>query len=265
MPLVEVGEAPATAERTAAALAHWAAALGKTPVRVKDSPGFVVNRILMPYLNEAVLLVTEGLPTEQVDRVMKRFGMPMGPLELLDSVGLDVAAHIAESMAGVLAERFPPNPGFVRMRERGWLGEKNRTGFYRYSGKRKRVNGAAAALLRERQPAGGAARLPQALRATEGRERMVLLMCNEAARCLAEGLTAGAELLDLAMVLGTGWAPHRGGPLRYAADRGYAEVVQALTGLAQRIGKRFEPCEELRRLAAGAASKEGVPASGARG
>jgi 3-hydroxyacyl-CoA dehydrogenase/enoyl-CoA hydratase/3-hydroxybutyryl-CoA epimerase len=244
MPLVEVARSPATGERSVAALAQWAVSLGKTPVLVKDSPGLVVNRVLVPYLNEAVLLVTEGLGIEQVDRVMVRFGMPMGPLELLDQVGLDVAAHIARALQPAFGGRFPDNPAFEQMKNRGWLGQKNGVGFYRYAGKKKRVNRFAQALIRSEQPA-QASRLPLAARLTEARERMVLLMCNEAAACLGEGLAAVRDVIDLAMVMGTGWAPFRGGPLHYTADRGAGEVVEALRTMAQRHGPRFEPCASL--------------------
>ena len=111
MPLVEVIHAPATDKDIAPVLASWAAGLGKTPVVVRDSPGFLVNRILMPYLNEAGMLIAEGMPIEHVDRIMRRFGMPMGPLELLDQVGLDVAAHVARAMRPIFGDRLQPGPG----------------------------------------------------------------------------------------------------------------------------------------------------------
>jgi 3-hydroxyacyl-CoA dehydrogenase/enoyl-CoA hydratase/3-hydroxybutyryl-CoA epimerase len=244
MPLVEVARAPATSETTATRLAQWAASLGKTPVLVKDSRGFVVNRILIPYLNEAVLLVREGLDIEQVDHLMVRFGMPMGPLEVLDQVGLDVAAHIARTIQPAYGDRFVPTLAFERLARRGWLGQKNGIGFYRHQGKKKKQHHAAQAELRLHDPAPSAdylSKLPPAARLQEARERLVLLMCNEAAAVLEEGLAASAEMIDLAMVLGTGWAPHRGGPLRYAADRGREEVVVALKGLAERLGPRFAP------------------------
>ncbi len=252
MPLVEVVQGPDTAPAAVATLARFAVRLGKTPVLVRDGPGFVVNRILMPYLNEAVLLVAEGMAIEQVDRVMKRFGMMAGPLEVLDQVGLDVAAHVASSMGPAMAARFGSNPAFEQMRAAGWLGQKSGQGFYVYRGKKQSPHAAVQALLRTATAAASA--LPPAARLAEARERMVLLSVNEAAAVLAEGLTADAATIDLAMVLGTGWAPHRGGPLRYADDRGPAEVVRALEGLRTRHGQRFEPCAELRRRA-----EAGVP------
>jgi 3-hydroxyacyl-CoA dehydrogenase/enoyl-CoA hydratase/3-hydroxybutyryl-CoA epimerase len=249
MLLVEVARAPTSSASALATLMQWAVQLGKTPVLVRDSPGFVVNRILTPYVNEAVLLVTEGLTIEQVDRVMKRFGMPMGPLELLDQIGLDIAAHVAQSMQPVLAGRFEPNAAFEKLRSAGLLGQKSGRGFYLHAGKKPRINMQAQDLLRGEKFASSAPALPPAARGTEGRERMVLLMVNEAALALSERLAANAETLDLAMVLGAGWAPHRGGPLRYADDRGLADIVQSLTTLATRHGRRFEPCAELKRRA----------------
>jgi len=255
MPLVEVIQGPATTDETVGALVRWAIQLGKTPIVVKDSPGFVVNRILMPYLNEAVLLASEGIPVPDIDKAMRRFGMPMGPLELLDQIGLDVAAHIARAMEPLFADRFPPNPAFHRMQGYGWLGQKNGLGFHRYQGRKKKVHEAAIAVLREGGPrfalmshAGLAPREQMEL----VRRRMVCLMVNEAAACLGEGLAENAAAIDLAMVLGTGWAPHRGGPLRYGEDMGYGRIVADLRELAQQFGPRFEPCAELRRLAANA-------------
>jgi 3-hydroxyacyl-CoA dehydrogenase/enoyl-CoA hydratase/3-hydroxybutyryl-CoA epimerase len=252
MPLVEVVRTPATSERTTAALVQWVIKLGKTPVVVGDGPGFVVNRVLTPYLNEATLLVAEGLSVKGIDATMRRFGMPMGPLELLDQIGLDVAAHVARSLGPVLEGRFEANAAFEKLREQGWLGQKSGRGFYTYRGRKKKVNHLAENLLRAEAPAAAAVSqaLPEAVRLSEARERMVLLMVNEAATALGEGLAADAETIDLAMVLGTGWAPHRGGPLRSADDRGLGTVGEALTALAQRHGKRFTPCPELAKRAA---------------
>ncbi len=248
MPLVEIARTPSTKQEVLDELAEWVVGLGKTPVFVRDSPGFIVNRVLVPYLNEAVLLVAEGVRIERVDEAMRRFGMPMGPLEMLDQVGLDVAADIARSLEPLYAERLAPNPAFAQMKDKGWLGQKSGVGFYRYHGRRARENGEAARLLR-----GDAARQAEAAspedQMAEARERLVLLMVNEAAMCLGEKVADDADTIDLAMVLGTRWAPHRGGPLRYAQQRGYAAVAEALTALARRLGPRFAPCAELRRLA----------------
>jgi 3-hydroxyacyl-CoA dehydrogenase / enoyl-CoA hydratase / 3-hydroxybutyryl-CoA epimerase len=238
MQLVEVVRASATDERTVAALVQWAIALGKTPIVVRDSPGFVVNRILTPYLYEATVLLAEGMKIAEIDHVMKRFGMLMGPLEVLDQVGLDVAAHVADSMAPLLAGRFEANPAFAKMREKKWLGQKTGRGFYTHRGRAKAPNHLAENLLRTEASGEGAA---------EARDRMVLLMVNEAAMALGEQLAETAEAIDLAMVLGTGWAPHRGGPLRYADERGLPAVVEALTSLASRHGPRFAACQELRK------------------
>ncbi len=253
MPLVEVVHAPATAPDVVPPLVRWVVELGKTPVVVKDSPGFVVNRILMPYLNEAVLLVAEGVRVEHVDQTMRRFGMPMGPLELLDQVGLDVAAHAAKSVQAVAGDRFPPNPAFEELCKLGWLGQKSGKGFYTHDGKKKTVHAPATVVVQSAlgpQPSSLTKTLPPAVQMQQARERMVCLMVNEAALCVGEELAEDGEAVDLAMVFGTGWAPHRGGPLHYADDRGHAEIVRVLEDLAKRHGPRFEPCAELRRRAA---------------
>jgi 3-hydroxyacyl-CoA dehydrogenase / enoyl-CoA hydratase / 3-hydroxybutyryl-CoA epimerase len=247
MPLVEVVSAPATAAEIGPRLADWVIALGKAPALVKDGPGFVVNRILIPYLNEAVLLVIEGMRPSLIDETMQRFGMPMGPLALLDQIGLDVAAHVAAGLGPLLNGRFEYNPGFALMQEHGWLGQKSRQGFYRYRRRRRGINDAAVALLRDLPHSHRLEAAPPAELMKAVRERMVLLMVNEAAACLGEGLAESADAVDLAMVLGSGWAPHRGGPLRYAEDRGIASVVDALTELARRYGPRFESSAALRR------------------
>ena len=249
MPLVEVARSARTSDVAVELLRQWSIALGKTPVVVRDRPGFVVNRVLMPYLSEAVLLVGAGLKIAQIDAGMRRFGMPMGPLELLDQIGLDVSAHVAAAMQPLLARRFEPNEAFEKMRTNGWLGQKSGRGFYVHSKKSAIPNALAESLLRGETDAVSRALAPEA-RLAEARERMVLLMVNEAALALSEGLADGAEAIDLAMVLGTGWAPHRGGPLRYADERGLPVVVEALEGLAARRGKRFEACEELKGRAA---------------
>jgi 3-hydroxyacyl-CoA dehydrogenase/enoyl-CoA hydratase/3-hydroxybutyryl-CoA epimerase len=253
MPLVEVVRAPATQDQTIAALVQWASAVGKTPVVLRDSPGFIVNRILFPYLNEAGILVAQGMAVEEVDRVMRRFGMLMGPLELLDQVGLDVAAHAATSMRELFSGRITPHPALERMCARGWLGQKTGRGFYRYVGKSRAVDREAMSALQAElasDPVNNSIRAEIDADSTLARERMVCLTVNEAAACLSEVLAERAEIIDLAMVLGTAWAPHRGGPLRYADDRGVIDIVRTMENLRNRFGPRFEPCKELRERAA---------------
>jgi 3-hydroxyacyl-CoA dehydrogenase/enoyl-CoA hydratase/3-hydroxybutyryl-CoA epimerase len=255
MPLVEVVRGPATDEATVATLTQWAIDLGKMPVVVKDSPGFLVNRILMPYLNEAGLCLASGpLGPEAIDRAMRRFGMPVGPLELLDQVGIDVAFHIEQSMRAIVGERFPPNPLLKLMCEGGCFGVKSGAGFYSYRGIKKKSNVHAltrSSILGIGTQVGKTLTTPQ--QAQGGKDaltqRLVLLMVNEAAACLSEGIVADAQTIDTAMVFGTGWAPHRGGPLHYADTLGIGTVVRQLDELKAKHGPRFEPCAELRRRA----------------
>ncbi len=241
MPLVEVVRGPASDDATIATLTRWAIDLGKTPVVVKDSPGFVVNRVLMPYLIEAVLLLPAIGSAEKIDGRMRRFGMPMGPLELLDQIGLDVAAHIQKTMLPLMGERYGEAlPDFGKWRDKGWLGQKSGVGFYRYTGKPKRPH---AEIVGDLTPESASVK-------DRLIDRLVLSMVNEAASCISEGLACGADAIDLALVLGAGWAPHRGGPLRYADQLGLGEAVGRLEALAKVYGPRFEPCQELRRRAA---------------
>src|SRR5262249_41485704 len=157
--------------------------------------------------------------------------------------------HIGTGLRAAAADRyaplaFDPSSVFSQMVEMGWLGQKNGWGFYRYRGKRKTVNAAALTLLPKDVVADRSmllSGLPPSVAQREAGERMVMLMVNEAARCCEEGLAESPALIDLAMVMGTGWAPHRGGPLHYADDRGLAQVVKALEKLKQRDGQRFAP------------------------
>jgi 3-hydroxyacyl-CoA dehydrogenase / enoyl-CoA hydratase / 3-hydroxybutyryl-CoA epimerase len=246
MPLVEVVPANRTEKQTTDILSSWAVSLGKTPIIVQDSPGFLVNRVLMPYFNEAVFMVSEGLFIDRIDAAMRRFGMPVGPLEVLDQVGLDVAAQIARAIEPVFGDRLELQPAFALMEEKGWLGRKSGAGFYHYRGKRKIANPKVVEALRADVPAAVAA--SRADQFSMIQERLVGLMVNESARCLEEKLVDSAETVDLALVLGAGWAPHRGGPLRFSQDHGIEKIIQSLTALAQIYGPRYEPCQALRSL-----------------
>ena len=243
MPLVEVIRGERTSDETVATIFALAKTLGKTPVVVKDAPGFLVNRILAPYLSEAVRLVAEGCRIEDVDATMTRFGMPVGPLALLDDIGLDVAAKAGEVLQAAFPERLRMG-GEDALAAAGRLGRKNGKGFYSYEGGRrgKPAPEAYAALRvepRERSP----------LPAEVIESRLVLPMVNEAAFCLEDGIVAEPARLDLAMIFGTGFPPFRGGLLRHADALGLDRVFTRLDDLSERLGPRFGPAELLRSLA----------------
>jgi 3-hydroxyacyl-CoA dehydrogenase/enoyl-CoA hydratase/3-hydroxybutyryl-CoA epimerase len=244
MPLVEVIRGERTSDEAVATVYGLATRLGKTPVVVRDRPGFLVNRLLAPYLNEAALLVAEGATVADVDRGLKRFGMPMGPLMLYDQVGIDIAAHVAGILTGAYGERLGSADVLQPLLEAGRLGKKAGTGFYRHQGKKPEPDDGAGALLRGAAPAGSGVPGSEDIV-----ERCVLRMIDEAARCLEEGVVASAEDLDLAMVFGTGFPPFRGGLLRHADTLGAAKVVKRLDKLAAAHGPRFQPCDSLRARA----------------
>jgi 3-hydroxyacyl-CoA dehydrogenase/enoyl-CoA hydratase/3-hydroxybutyryl-CoA epimerase len=243
MPLVEVIRAERTSDETVATIFAFAKTLGKTPVVVRDAPGFLVNRILAPYLSEGVRLILDGCRIEDVDAAMTAFGMPVGPLALLDDVGLDVATKAGEVLAAAFPERMA-DCGQNAMVAAGRLGRKNGKGFYEYDGgKRGKPSDEAYAILRVKAPA--ASSLPPEVMEA----RLVLLLVNEAAHCLEDGIVTGPAKLDLAMIFGTGFPPFRGGPLRYADSLGANRVFTRLDDLSERLGPRFAPAERLRELA----------------
>ncbi len=231
MPLVEVVQTARTSARVLEAAVGFTRAMGKLPVIVQDQPGFVVNRILLPYLLDAGELFGQGFNAATVDRAMLDFGMPMGPLRLLDEIGLDVALHVAETLAAAFPVRVTVPPVLVRLVDAGRLGRKSGHGIYRYQGRR------------EIPPAGGVEAPGNVA------ERLSLLFINEAARCLEDGVAADAGTIDFAMIMGTGFAPFRGGPLRLADSLGLATVVSRLEGFARLAGPLFTPAPLLVRLA----------------
>jgi 3-hydroxyacyl-CoA dehydrogenase/enoyl-CoA hydratase/3-hydroxybutyryl-CoA epimerase len=200
MKLVEIITTEFTTPEVVERALAFVRALGKTPVVVKDSPGFLVNRILMPYLIEAGRLAEAGVPVATIDEAMLDFGMPMGPLRLLDEIGLDVATHVADTMVTSFGERFAPPLLLADLVRAGHLGRKSGRGFYRHD------DGKAAPDSFAKAPRD----LPDKTRITT---RLNQLMVEESKRCLAEGLVRDADTVDLAIILGTGYAPFRGGPL----------------------------------------------------
>jgi 3-hydroxyacyl-CoA dehydrogenase/enoyl-CoA hydratase/3-hydroxybutyryl-CoA epimerase len=198
-------------------------AVGKLPVPVKGTPGFLVNRILMPYLLEAVRMYSEGVPGPVLDRAAKRFGMPMGPIELADTVGLDVALSVGRELAPFLGLQLPE--GIEGKVDAGKRGKKDGEGFY---------------LWQEGKPQ--KPEVPKDYRTPEDIEdRMVLPMLNESVACLAEGVVADADLLDAGVIFGTGFAPFRGGPIQYIRSTGADTLRKKLEALATRHGERFKP------------------------
>ena len=262
MQLVEVVRGRGTDDGTVATLVEFVRKLGKVPVVVADSPGFLVNRILFPYLDEAVRLVIEGVPGEEVDRAAVRFGMPMGPLELLDQVGVDIARDVSATFSPLRGSDIGPSPErFAAMVKDGALGKKAGRGFYEYRNdrrgkpthwaipKRERMKDEGGRMKQENPNGAEPDVHPSSFILHPYVRRLVYPMINEAAKCLQEGVVSEAWVIDLAMVLGTGFAPFRGGPLHTADAIGLATVVRDLDDLRRTHGDRFEAAALLRTKA----------------
>jgi len=241
MQLVEVVVGKQTASEVLQRSIRFVQQIGRLPVVVKDSPGFLVNRILMPYLIESGHLFECGARVEDIDETMLDFGMPMGPLRLIDEVGVDVANHVAETIATHFSPRLRAPEVLPKMLQAGLLGRKSNQGFYTHAkGKEPVVNLNIDQFHRDTMCA--------ALKRDELRARMVLLMVNEAARCLEEGIVAEPADVDFGMIMGTGFAPFRGGPLRFADAAGISELVEEMKRLAGTGEARFAPCALLEAM-----------------
>jgi len=244
MPLVEVIRGEKTSDETVVTVSSFARKLGKTVVVCNDGPGFVVNRILGPYLNESGFLLEEGNSIESIDEAMIDFGMPMGPMALLDEVGIDVAAKVGAIFRERFAGRIQQSRVVDVLYSDHRLGKKGGKGLYFYEGgKRKDPDAAVYKLF--------GVTTPHPVNKRDAVDRMVLSMVNEAALILDEKIVGSASELDLAMIMGTGFPPFRGGLLRYADSLGLRSVVARLEELAAKHGPRFKPTEPLRRLAEG--------------
>ncbi len=223
MPLIEVVHAAGTDAQAVQAAAGFAKRLDKLPVPCRSAPGFMVNRVLTPYMYEAMLAAQEGVAPAAIDRAAVDFGMPMGPIELVDVVGLDVAAHVGEIIARELGRTVTRITRLDELIAAKKLGRKSGAGFYSWQdGKPQKLPAAAPA------PA-------------DLIDRMILIMVNECVACLREKVVDNADFADAAVVFGTGFAPFRGGPLTYARARGVPAVVARLHELAARHGERFRP------------------------
>ena len=243
MPLVEIVRTKMTAEDVLASAFSFVIAVGKTPVLVADRPGFLVNRLLAPYLNEAGHLLESGADVRSIDEALEHFGMPMGPCRLLDEVGLDVAEHVAAEMERAFGERLHPAGVVHGLQQEGLLGRKNGRGFYRYEQDRpKGVEPVVAKRYSGRAEAG-------APDADEIRQRSLYLMVNEAAHALEEKVVETAGEVDLSMVMGIGFPPFRGGLLSWADREGLPQIVERLAEFEDRLGARFAPAGLLRSMA----------------
>ncbi len=232
MPLVEIVRSGATRPEVAAAALAFTRRIDKLPLPCLSAPGFVVNRVLMPYLQEAMLAFEEGVPPAVIDRVAVDFGMPMGPLELVDVVGLDVGEHVGVIIAQELGRAAPSLPTLARHIAAKELGRKSGRGYYEWR------DGKVV------KPDPGGAHAPEDLA-----DRLILALVNECAAVLREGTVEDEDLLDAGVMFGTGFAPFRGGPMAYARKRGPREVVRRLGELAARHGSRFSPDAGWSRIA----------------
>jgi 3-hydroxyacyl-CoA dehydrogenase/enoyl-CoA hydratase/3-hydroxybutyryl-CoA epimerase len=244
MPLLEVIPGARTTPQTISTAVTFGRRMGKTVIVVHDSPGFWVNRILAPYANEVGHLLADGASIDDIDAMAVRFGFPVGPVTLLDEVGLDVAIKVAGVMQEAYGEHIipAPGPGVAALVKAGRLGRKSGRGFYIYKGGKKRGVDESVYELLGAHPNGGP-------RPAEILQRLVLGMVNEAARALGEGVVRNPRDGDIGAIFGFGFPPFRGGPLRYGDDLGAERLVSDLERLAERHGARFAPCEVLREHA----------------
>jgi len=242
MPLVEVIPHASTSPQTVATVVKLAKKQGKTPIVVADKAGFYVNRILAPYINEALRLLTEGEKIEHVDEALVKFGFPVGPIQLLDEVGIDTGTKIIPVLEAAYGDRFSPPANIVSaILKDDRKGRKNERGFYLYSAKgrksKRQVDPSVYGLI----SVTGQAKLS----AVQCAERCVMMMLNEAARCFGEQAIKNARDGDIGAVFGIGFPPFLGGPFRYMDTLGASEVVAILQRLATQYGSRFTPCDEL--------------------
>jgi len=224
MPLIEIVHADHTDPAAVQAATGFARRIDKLPLPCRSAPGFMVNRVLTPYMHEAMLAAEEGVPLTVIDAAAVSFGMPVGPIELADVVGLDVAAHVGEIIARGLGRPVSEVPRLRELLAAKKLGRKSGAGFYVWQ------DGKAV------KPAAPAAAAPPDLI-----DRLILILVNECVTCLRERVVEDPDLVDAAVLFGTGFAPFRGGPLTYARARGVPAVVARLTELAARYGQRFQP------------------------
>jgi 3-hydroxyacyl-CoA dehydrogenase/enoyl-CoA hydratase/3-hydroxybutyryl-CoA epimerase len=248
MPLLEIIVTSKTADWVTATAVELGIIQGKTVIVVQDGPGFYTTRILAPMLNEALMLLEEGGEIRHIDRTMRKFGFPVGPITLIDEVGIDVGAHVSEILGKLFAHRgVTPSDAMKRMSEEDYKGRKNKKGFYHYpdgakSKKKKEVN------LNAYKFFGGASRKKHD--PAEIQNRLTLVMVNEAAHCLQEEILSSPRDGDLGAILGLGFPPFLGGPFRYIDCLGAPAILSMLEELEKKHGARFTPAQIIRDYAA---------------
>eukprot|EP00978_Attheya_sp_CCMP212_P029458 scaffold104716_cov54-Attheya_sp.AAC.1 len=246
MPLLEIIPHEGTSDSTKATAFAVGTKQGKTCIVVKDVPGFYVNRCLGPFLVEVPALIRDGVSLERLDKAMKNFGMPVGPITLADEVGIDVASHVAKFLSNAdLGVRM--EGGDISLMEnmikKGWLGRKSGQGFYTYKGKKKTINSEIQSYVKDFVVA------DLKLKEKEIQDRMVSRFVNEAAKCLEDEIIADPVVGDIGLVFGIGFAPFRGGPFRYLDNVGVDNYVGMMNGFAEKYGPQFEPCQLLKDYA----------------
>ncbi|TCN81046.1 fatty acid oxidation complex subunit alpha FadJ [Shewanella fodinae] len=244
MPLVEVIAHEKTSSETIATTVAFARKQGKTPIVVKDGAGFYVNRILALYMNEAAQLLLEGQSVEHLDQALVKFGFPVGPITLLDEVGIDVGAKIAPILEQELGERFRAPAAFEKLLQDERKGRKNGKGFYLYGKKKSKKKQVDSSVYKVLGITPGVASENAQLA-----QRCVVQMLNEAVRCLDEGIIRNARDGDIGAIFGIGFPPFLGGPFHYIDTLGAAKLVAILEGYQQQFGQRFAPCERLKTMA----------------
>ena len=222
--LVEVVSHDAVDPASLATAIRFVGAIDRLPLPVKSSPGFLVNRALTPYMLEAMVMLDEKIDKATIDAAAEKFGMPMGPIELADQVGLDICLAVGDMLRSKFGDALPPAPDWLRDKvKNGELGRKTGKGFYEWKD-------------------GRAVKIPSAVKPTQEMiDRLILPMSNVCIACLREGIVDNGDLVDGAMIFGTGYAPFRGGPVNYANTRGAADIVATLENLRAKFGDRFKP------------------------
>ncbi|HEY8310077.1 MAG TPA: 3-hydroxyacyl-CoA dehydrogenase family protein, partial [Gemmatimonadaceae bacterium] len=244
MPLLEVIVTPRTADSVTATAVAYGKKLGKTVIVVNDAPGFYVNRILTPYISEAGRLLDEGASIETIDKALVDFGFPVGPITLIDEVGLDIAGKVGQIMYEAFGSRFTPAESLRSVIDAGRFGRKSKKGFYVYdaAGKKGGVDGSVYDVF---APGRARVEVPE----DEIQRRTVYAMLNEAARCLEDGIIRSPRDGDVGAVFGIGFPPFRGGPFRYMDSIGIDAFLQQLDDLNLRFPGRFEAAPVLLQMA----------------